>query len=359
MFFAKTLHKLFSLKYNNIMKKKIPATILISAALLTGPALAVREYRRNFHVRMCEPTGFTEHYLSTHPELEYEEFSCSSSMGPLIRGLLFHAASEPKAFIVMTHGYNLSMENYLPLIHLFTRAGFQVLFFDGLGVGISEGQAIYGLPQHINDMRSVLDQVSVDPEMRKLPLLLFGHSWGGYAACCVHCLGTWPVKGILTCAAFRKSSSSMIPTINKRYGKAAPFLIAAAEAMERLFFGKVASLTSVEGLRKAGCPARLYHSSDDAIVSYEESFVQVREALKDQENISFVGLEGRNHNLYLLPSNDKRQRDIRRLLKSDLSDSARREFTDKLWSLMSVTDEKMAGEFIEFFENCLADNILE
>ncbi|MBO5995138.1 MAG: alpha/beta fold hydrolase [Firmicutes bacterium] len=340
------------------MKKKIPAGILISAALLTGPALAFREYRRNFHVRMADPTGFTDHYFETHPELRHEEFSVASSLGPKIRGFVFDPEAEPKALIVMTHGYNLSMENYLPLVHLFTRAGFKVLFFDGIGVGISEGQAIYGLPQHINDMKSVLDAVSEDPEMNSLPLLLFGHSWGGYAACCVPCLKDYPIRGILTCAAFRKSSSSMIPTINKRYPKAAPFLVAFAEAMERMFFGRTAALTSTEGLARVDCPARLYHSADDAIVSFEESFLKVKEALSDRENLSFVSLEGRNHNLYLPPANDRQQRRIRKLLRADLSESFRQELNAELWYLMSRTDEDMAEEFIEFFNNCLqGDNL--
>ena len=333
------------------MKIFKPLTIALVGIPALGAALAYLEYRRNFYVRMCEPTGFTERYLADHPEIKHADFSCTSSRGCLIRGIRFIPESEPKALIVMTHGYNMSLENYLPLARIFRDAGFMVLMFDGTGVGVSEGSGIYGLPQHIIDMQSVLDSVKADPELGSLPLLLFGHSWGGYAACAVSCLADYPIRGILTCAAFRKSLSSMIPTIRRRYPAVASFLIGSVEFLERRIFGPVASLTSSDGLKKPGCPARLYHSRDDSVISFEESFVTMREELSGRDNITFVEMDGRNHDLYLKPENDKRQRTILKDLKRDGDSGLRAE----LWKLMSETDEDLAKEFVAFFNSCLND----
>ena len=87
--------------------------ILILILILIGIALAAawREYRRNFYVRMSEPTGFIPHYLSEHPKLRHESFSCLSGRGTKICGLQLIPEGEPEALIVMTHGYNLSCEN--------------------------------------------------------------------------------------------------------------------------------------------------------------------------------------------------------------------------------------------------------
>lgn len=336
------------------MKKSTIATIIISAAAAASlPAAAFNEYRKNFFVRMSESTGFIQHYFEDHPELCHEGFSCHSDKGPLIKGLILYPAKDPKALIVMTHGYNMSCEDYVPLAHRFTEAGFMVLMFDGLGIGMSEGDRIYGLPQHILDMDSLLSAVQADPELGKLPLLLFGHSWGGYAACCVSALSEYPIKGILTCGAFRKSSSSMIPTIRKRYPHSAPFLIASIEGLERVLFGKPASLTSSEGLRKADCPARLYHSRDDAVVSYDESFLKMQRELADKDKVAFIAMEGRNHDLYLPPENDRNRRTIRKELAAARDSELRKELTARLWALMSETDEPLASEFITFFNHCL------
>lgn len=334
------------------MKKQYLFTIPICAAF--GASLAAwSEYKKTFYVRMCEPSGFTEKYLREHPELKYESFSCKSTRNCLIKGMKIIPDGRPKALIVMTHGYNLSIENYLPLAKHFSDSGFMVLMFDGVGVGISEGRGIYGLPQHTLDMKSVLDAVISDDEFKDLPLLLFGHSWGGYAACTVSLLSSYPIKGILTCAAFKKSSSSMIPTIRRRYPYTAAVLISSVETLERILFGSLVSATSYEGLKKADCPARLYHSRDDAVISYEESFAAIRRKLKDHKDISFISMEGRNHNLYLDPENDRKQRALIKELKNTCDEDAKSTLTNALWSLMSETDEALAQEFTEFFDSCL------
>lgn len=337
------------MKYNIPMKKMYLATIPIAGSFLAAGLAARYEYIKTFYVRMAEPTGFTDRFLSDNPTLKHSVFYCMSSKGCLIRGLRFIPEGDPKALIVMTHGYNMSMESYLPLAKRFTDSGYMVLIFDGTGTGMSDGEGIYGLPQHTLDMKSVLDAVKGDSELSALPLLLFGHSWGGYAACTVSCTGDYPIRGILTCAAFRKSSSAMIPTIRKRYPRAAAVLIASVELLERAIFGPVASATSSEGLKKAGCPARLYHSTDDAVVSYKESFEAVRRAMRGNKEISFITMEGRNHDLYRKPESDKRIRGLEKELRKRDNNYLRNE----LWKLMSETDEDLADEFIEFFDGCL------
>ena len=138
-------------------------TILIICAVLI--LLAYLEYRRTFYVRMAESTGFLKRYLKDHPEIRTADFACPSSRGCAIRGIRFIPDHPPRALIVTTHGYNMSIENYLPLAEYFRKSGYMVLMFDGVGTGMSEGRGIYGLPQHTLDMKSVLDAVSTDEEL--------------------------------------------------------------------------------------------------------------------------------------------------------------------------------------------------
>ena len=329
--------------YNRPMKYLIIALILIAAAYL---AVSYTEYRRNFYVRYSEPTGFTEFYLGKNPELKHRDFSCLSSKGTRLRGILLIPQDDPRALIVMVHGYNLSSENYLALAHRFVKSGYQVLLFDGTGVGMSEGKGIYGLPQHIPDLKSVLDEVCSDPDLKALPLLLFGHSWGGYAACTIPAVENYPLKGILACSAFFNSSSSKAPTIRRRYPLLAPMYIGSAEFLERQLFGPVASLTAPDGLAKASCPVMLIHSEDDHVVPYDDAFLKIKNSLSSHENISFISVKGRGHNLFLDPENDRRQREIRKMpdvpgLEAELRD------------LMSETDPEMADRFTAFFNSCL------
>lgn len=337
------------------MHMKYILIALIIILILAGVAFAVLFglYRKTFYKRMAEPTGFFAHYMEVHPELNLSEFSCRSERGDMLIGCLLKPDADPAALIVMTHGYNLSCEDYLPLAHIFAKSGFEVLMFDGTGCGMSGGKGIYGLPQHIKDMKSVLDMVMTQEHLKDLPLLLFGHSWGGYAACCVSCLSAYPIRGILTLSAFRKSSSSMAPSIKRRFPHIASFLIATVESLEILLFGRIASATSSDGLIKADCPAKLYHSTDDAVVSYEESFDTMKKNLSDRSNITFVTLEGRNHDIYLEPKNDKKRRYLKKEIAKESDTDKKRDLTKELISLMSETDDELAKEFITFFKSCL------
>ena len=340
------------MKYNTGMKIFIIAltTVLLILAILC--VFSYLEYRRTFFARMSEPTGFTAKYLSDHG-VKHADFSCPSSRGPLICGIRLIPEGEPKALIVMTHGFNLSSEHYVSLAHFFTNKGYEVLLFDGIGVGMSDGTGIYGLPQQISNMKSVLDAVMDDPELSAMPLLLFGHSWGGYAAACVSYLGKYPVLGIITCAAFRKSSSSMYPTVKRRYPRGtAGFVLFWTLVVERIICGRTSSFISSKGLSMMGCPARVYHSTDDTLVYFDESFKIMREELKDDPKVEFIQLNGRNHDLIFPPENDRRQRDIAKALRT-AEGEARDQLISELWQLMSETDEDLAEDFVNFYDKCI------
>ena len=328
-----------------------------AAAALAGAGFVTylyKEYKKNFLVRGAEPTGFLEFYQKRHPEMEMPEFSCPSvKKGVNLKGLILLPKEEPQALIVMTHGYNFTIENYLPLGRRFTKAGFAVLLFDGIGCGMSEGRYIYGVPQHAIDMKSVLDYVAKDPKLSSLPLLLFGHSWAGHAAAAVPCLGSYPIRGIITCSAPRTPVSAMNMSIRRNYGKMAPLVERISDAMVYSVYGEKAFLRTEEGLRRASCPAQIYHSRDDKLVDYKECFLDLQEALADCPQIIFVGVDGRGHDVYLVPENSHRQREIRKLLKTEEDEARKQELTQELWQLMCKTDEELAIRFIEFYKECL------
>lgn len=112
----------------------------------------------------------------------------------------------------------MSLNDYLPECEYFCRAGYAVLAFDGSGVGVSDG-ILYGLPQHILDLKACLDYVNSSLELNRFPLLLYGHSWGGYAADCVSALGQYPIRGIISASAFQVSTAGIGPYLERHWGK--------------------------------------------------------------------------------------------------------------------------------------------
>ena len=76
----------------------------------------------------------------------------------------------------------------------------------------------------------------------------------------------------------------------------------------------------------------------------------MRTELSGCDNITFIEMDGRNHDLYLRPENDRRQRLILKEMKRSGDTTSLR---TELWQLMSEIDEELAAEFVDFFSSCL------
>ena len=68
---------------------------------------------------------------------------------------------------------------------------------------------------------------------------------------------------------------------------------------ERIKFGDVAKLNSLDGFKKTDVNVMLMHSSDDTTVSYENNFQLYEDKLKDKSNLKFVPLTERGHDVII------------------------------------------------------------
>ena len=99
------------------------------------------------------------------------------------------------------------------------------------------------------------------PELSALPLLLYGHSWGGYAADCIGALEPFPIRGIVSAAGFYGSLSALAPYTRRHYGPLAPLPLLGIRLYQRLHFGRLAGNYRRQGavpaeLPGAHCPER-------------------------------------------------------------------------------------------------------
>ena len=97
-----------------------------------------------------------------------------------LQGYLY-TVDKPRALMVVSHGLGGGADRYLSQIQLFIEQGLAVCSFDNTGSYDSEGTSTKGFPQAVQDLDAALNFVNVQPLLSSLPLLLYGHSWGGYA----------------------------------------------------------------------------------------------------------------------------------------------------------------------------------
>ena len=322
--------------------------ILLVAALgfvLAGLILSHRQFRCRF-----EGGGdYFPYFSGLHPDWEREAVSFPGTAGTL-RGWLFsYPDTTPKGLIVFFHGYGMSHADYLPECEYFCRRGYWVLSFDGAGTGISDGMLL-GLPQHILDLQSCLRYVQNQAALSALPLLLYGHSWGGYAADCIGALESFPIRGIVSAAGFYGSLSALAPYTRRHYGPLAPLPLLGIRLYQRLSFGRLAGITAVKGLSRQSCPVLIAQSDDDRILPYKKNYMVLYRRFHADPRFTFLPLTGHNHNITTPHEVDLQKLKLLKVLRgpNPLQDA-----THEINRLKTITDEDLLGKFADFFDRCL------
>ena len=305
--------------------------------------------QRQFHCRFEGGGDYFPYFSELHPDWKREAVSFPGTVGTL-RGWLFsYSDVPPKGLIVFFHGYGMSHADYLPECEYFCRRGYQVLSFDGAGTGISDGMLL-GLPQHILDLQSCLRYVGSQPELSSLPLLLYGHSWGGYAADCIGALEAFPIRGIVSAAGFYGSLSALAPYTHRHYGPLAPLPLLGIRLYQRLHFGRLAGITAVKGLSRQSCPVLIAQSDDDRILPYKKNYMLLYRRFHDDTRFTFLPLTGHDHNITTPHEVDLQKLKLLKVLRSPNPPASA---IDEINRLKTITDEDLLGTFADFFDRCL------
>lgn len=98
----------------------------------------------------------------------------------LLQGYVY-GQNQEQGVVVVAHGLGGGADSYLPRITYFVDQGWRVFAYDKTGSFDSEGETTKGYQQAVIDLDAALTYINTQEEFTDLPILLFGHSWGGYA----------------------------------------------------------------------------------------------------------------------------------------------------------------------------------
>ena len=153
--------------------------LLALAVYLVCSVAAVQVMNAALFGRADEPDGLTVRYADVAADYPRQTVTFSSGSAQLTGWL--YPAEDAAALVVIAHGLGADAEVYLPETMHFVDEGYSVLTYDATGTGASGGSGTRGLAQSALDLDAALTRA----EQEDLPILLFGHSWGGYAAAAV------------------------------------------------------------------------------------------------------------------------------------------------------------------------------
>jgi pimeloyl-ACP methyl ester carboxylesterase len=356
-----------------ISKKKIVLIALLSIIVLMIAgwwAFCVKMYNDNFDISAdsYEPLMLR---VEDFDNLQCTEYSFTSDKGQMLAGYLYSNGENQHGIVIIAHGFGGGGHNsYMDVADYFARNGYYVFAYDATAMDKSEGEGLGGVPQGVIDLGHAISFVESNNDIPDLPIVLFGHSWGGY---CVSAVLTYhpEVKAVIECSGFN-SSPDMFESGGKEQAGSVIYAMRPFIRLHEMFrFGKYASATAIDGFDSTDAAVMIVHSADDNVIGIEYGLDKYYEKYKDNPRFTFIRFENRGHNeIFNDPDNtykdefnatfdpwvatlgyDYQAEENRERFKEDRANYITENLDHERWS--HRLDEGLFEQFLEFYEQAL------
>ncbi len=283
--------------------------------------------------------------------------SFKSNKEQTLNGFLYSSAKVDsyKALIIFSHGMGAGHLAYTTEINYFAQKGYIVLAYDNTGTCSSEGKKLNGFAQGIIDLKHAIDFANTREELKNLPLLLVGHSWGAYSVCNVSAIAPKAdIKGIVAFSPFN-SMNKLIRDNAKLTTKAnlsifSPFF----DIINFIRFGKAGVLRSCDSINDTEIPTLVMHGGNDLQVTLKNSPVGKKSRIRDNPNARTVLFDSKYHNVYLAKDAEQYLNDTFAKIKSlgENSPEAYEVYQNIDYALITKEDLTVMDAANAFLEEC-------
>jgi pimeloyl-ACP methyl ester carboxylesterase len=201
-----------------------------------------------------------------------------------LKGHLY-GESNTKGLVVIAHGLKSGSEEYLAETLFFTNRGWRVFTYDCTGSHESEGKGTRGLAQSVLDLDAALRFIEASESLNSLPVMLYGHSWGGFAVTAVLNFDH-RVFASVSLAGYNSPMELMAERGKEMLGVLSFLLYPLGRLCQFVLFGKSARLTAVNGINRSGIPVMIVHGEEDKIISYTGAAIMAhKEQIKNPNTV--------------------------------------------------------------------------
>ena len=255
--------------------------------------------QKTLGVRMDDSVATSKMSIDDFEDLERESKDFLSGRNNLKGHFYFQKLNGNKEYlgiVIVVHGHHLLHEDYLPEINYFAQKGYLVYAYDSTGTGKSEGDCPLGQTQWMLDLNEALHMIESLKEYEHLPIYIWGHSIGAFAACAVMNFSHIRVKGIL---AFAPSNSGyeFAKTFWEMYPHPSFITRQTYYAMKKLEdknFGLYSEYTVLSGINHTDTRILLIQSKDDPQVIFASSMAKYEKDFTNK-NAKILILEEGKH----------------------------------------------------------------
>ena len=275
-----------------VVRRIIIAVAVLVVVLFVGSFAIDRiMLNKTFSRVVSEDPGFlpNEEYMAAYKSTPVE-FQLN---GQTLRGYVYEA-DDPSAFIVFRHGIFSQHCDYLALVSAMVDRGYTVFAYDALGCGISDGDSTIGMAQSAIDVAAAVQYVRDQGLANALPLVLWGHSWGGYGVAAA--MDIVPdVDACITMSGYNVPVEVLVDTASASMGPIAATQRPTLWLANKLAFGDDADRTALDGINKTEAPVLVVHGTGDEVVRYDVTSVITQRDRITNPNVEYLVFDEKDH----------------------------------------------------------------
>ena len=154
--------------------------------------------------------------------------------------------------------------------------------------------------QSVIDLDAALTYVENSDKFNGLPIMLAGHSWGGYAVCAVLNYNHH-VNAVVSFAGYNKGSDLIKEGGVSMLGNFYYIIAPSIWMVEKSLFGNATNFTAVDGINKSGIPVMIVQCSDDDVIRPDTTSIYAHRKEIINPNLEIIYRDGEDavwHNAF-------------------------------------------------------------
>lgn len=186
----------------------------------------------------------------------------------ILSGYLYKSGKDGtnNTLLILAPGFNAGADSYLPQIRAFLDMGYSVFAFDPTGSFASQGKSAVGFSQEIFDLEATLEYVESENRFGYNSIVLFGHSRGGYAACCA-ARGEYDISAVISVSGINSAMEAIMGSSVSYAGNIAYLNYGFLWLYQAMLFGADTVNLSVDDvINESDVPVLIIHGEQDAQV---------------------------------------------------------------------------------------------
>lgn len=236
-------------------------------------------------------------------ELSYEKIHFNSGKYQLT-GFVYKNSKikKYKAVVLVNHGIGFGHRYLLSLIEKIASDGFIVVAYDFTASGISEGKRIKSMTQALLDNKAFFSYLSTREDLKKYPLYLVGHSWGGYASLASLNLDV-KIDKVISFAGFSNELDLFTSTLKPIKILKPIFLL-----RNYIHYGEYSLMSGLKGVQSSSAKILYIQGEEDKVVSPAIGANLLSKV--SNKNLQIKLLPNKGHSCFFTPESEKKALEV-------------------------------------------------